>query len=83
MGSIRSAAPISASDRVDCPQAAGRDRLLMAGSSQRRPQTRRRKPVIQLLAEATTGCAGRPTGSGRLSKFPDRQVNAAYLSLAV
>jgi hypothetical protein len=30
MGSIKSAAPISASDRVDCPQAAGRERLLMA-----------------------------------------------------
>ena len=38
----------------------------VAGSSRRRPQTRRRIPVVQLLAEATTGRAGRPTGSGRI-----------------
>lgn len=30
MDSKRLAAPISASDRLDCPQAAGRERLLMA-----------------------------------------------------
>jgi len=36
-----------------------------ARSSRRQAQTRRRKPAVQLLAEATTGLAGRPTGSGR------------------
>ena len=33
MDSKRLAAPISARYRLDCPQAAGRERLLMAGSA--------------------------------------------------
>jgi len=41
------------------------DRPVVAESSQWRPQIRRLKPVVQLLAEATNGRAGRPTGSGR------------------
>ena len=39
---------------------------LVAGTSRRLAQTRRRKPVVQVLAVATTGRAGRPTGSGRV-----------------
>jgi hypothetical protein len=41
------------------PSASGR-------SSQRQAQPHRRKPVVQLLAEATTGRTGRPTGCGRI-----------------
>jgi hypothetical protein len=39
---------------------------LLAGTSRRQAQTRHRKPVVQVLAAATTGRAGRPTGSGRV-----------------
>ena len=54
---------------LTCPMSAcGRDSdwRLMVGASQRRPQTRRRKPVVQPLAAARTGRALRPTGHGRL-----------------
>lgn len=53
------------SSRFRCPNPAGGEHPLLAGSSQRQAQTRRRQPVVQLLAEATTGRTGRPTGCGR------------------
>lgn len=61
-------APPTWSQRLQPTKTHGRARCkepLVAGSSRRQPQTRRRKPVIQLLAAATTGREGRPTGSGR------------------
>lgn len=41
------------------------------------PQTWRQKPVVQLLAEATTGRAGRPTGSGRAGCSLERPTSVS------
>ena len=51
--------------RLSCSEPTVRRYPLLAGSSQKQAQTRRRKPVVHPLAEATIGRAGRPTGSGR------------------
>ena len=50
------------------PIAARDQRQELAEPGQSWSQTHRRKPVVQLLAEATTGRTGRPTGSGRRTK---------------
>lgn len=61
----------------------GCERLLMAGTSRRQPQSRRRKPVVQLLAEAMTGRADRPTGNGREEPHtePGRPTAAVHIAV--
>jgi len=64
MDSKRLAAPISASDRLDCPQATGRERLLMTESWWRRASASRMRNVksrgwaVWRLPEVSKGSCG-------------------------
>ena len=54
---------------ANCREAATHDRRLVAESSRRQVQTRRRKPVLQGLATAKLSSTRRPAAQGREPHF--------------